>query len=100
MNFNPEQRFARDERISWRMIENEAVLVDQDEGELLRLNPIAAEIWQAIDGRRTIRDIVDHVCNSFEVSRRRAEKDIQRFLKKLVRREMAEEIAGDGRESS
>ncbi len=92
-----DKRFAKDARISWRIIEDEAVLVDQDEGEVIRLNPIATEIWQAIDGKRTIDEIIDHIYQTFEVDRKRAQKDALRFLKQLARREMVEELPGDGR---
>ena len=95
-----DKRFATDERISWRVIEGEAVLVDRDEAELLRLNPIATEIWQAVDGRRTTNEIIDHIYQTFEVPRKRAQKDVLRFLRQLVRREMVEETSRDGREPS
>ncbi len=81
-------RFARDERISWRMIEDEAILVDRDEREVLRLNPIGTEIWKTIDGKCTLTEIIDHVYQTFEVDRKRAQKDVLRFLKKLIRREL------------
>ena len=84
-------RLARDERISWRMIEDEAVLVDREEGEVLRLNPIGTEIWKTIDGKRTLTEIIDHVYQTFEVDRKRAQKDVIRFVKKLLRRELVEE---------
>lgn len=95
-----DKRFARDERISWRVIENEAVLVDPDEGELLRFNPIGTEIWQDLDGTRTVDDIIDHIHQIFEVNRKRAQRDVLRFLNKLVRRELVGERSGNGREPS
>jgi len=67
--------------------------VDRDEGELLRLNPIATEIWQAIDGQRSQTEIVDHICQTFEVERKTAQRDVGRFLKKLLRREMLKEAS-------
>lgn len=91
-----DKRFARDERISWRVIENEAVLVDPDEGEVLRFNPIGTEIWQDLDGTRTVDEIIDHIHRVFEVNRKRAQRDVLRFLNKLVRRELVEETSGNG----
>ncbi len=86
-----DKRVARDERIAWQIIEDEAVLVDREEGEVLRLNPIGAEIWKTIDGKRTLTEIIDHVYQTFEVDRKRAQKDVIRFVKKLLRRELVEE---------
>ncbi len=93
-------RFARDERISWRMIEDEAILIDRDEGEMLRLNPIGTEIWHGLDGTRSVNEIVEHIHQTFEVKRKKAEKDVLRFLNQLVRREMVAETMRDGREPS
>ena len=75
-------------------MEGEVVLIDRDEGELVRFNEIGSEVWQAIDGRRTVEEIIDHVCDTFEVKRRRAHKDVIRFLTQLQRQELLEQ--GDG----
>ncbi len=66
---SPDKRFARDRRIAWHVIENEAVVIDFEDG-------------------------IDHIHRTFEVDRKRAEKDALRFLKKLIRHELvAEPIA-------
>ncbi|MFQ5904633.1 MAG: PqqD family protein [Candidatus Binatia bacterium] len=85
---------AKCAEISWQPIEGEVVLIDRDEGELIRLNELGAEIWQATDGQRTVEEIIDHVYNTFEVKRRRAQKDVIRFLKQLYRRELINELNG------
>ena len=98
-----DKRLARSEQFAWRVIEDEAVLVDRDEGEVLRLNLIATEIWQALDGSRRIAEIIDHIYQSFDVDRKTAEKDVLRFVKVLVNREMVEEVpavASEPRERS
>jgi hypothetical protein len=83
-------RLAKNEKIPWRLIEEEALLLDLEEGEILRLNPVGAEIWNAIDGTRTVTEIVAHICHTFEVSHRTASKDVHRFLKQLLRHELVE----------
>lgn len=93
----PDSIPAKYGEISWRPVEGEVVLIDRDEGELIRLNELGAEIWYAIDGHRAVAEIVDHICNTFDVKRRRAQKDVIRFLKKLRRRELVEEVEGGNR---
>ena len=94
-----DKSLARSERFAWRVIEDEAVLVDRDEAGVLRLNPIATEIWQALDGTRTVEEVIDHIHQCFDVDRRTAEKDVLRFVKELVTREMVEEGPTAARES-
>ena len=87
-----DRRFARDATISWQVIEDEGVLIDRDDHEVLRLNPVGTAIWHACDGTRTCTEIVDHICQTFEVPRARAQRDVLRFLRQLARREMVTEV--------
>jgi len=74
----------KNERVPWRIIEGEAVLVKVDSGEVIHLNEVAAEIWKVIDGKRQISEIVGHILSHFDVSREEAEKDTLDFLKSLL----------------
>jgi tetratricopeptide (TPR) repeat protein len=87
-------RLGKNDKMRWRVIEGEAILLDLDEGEVLRLNPVAAEIWNAIDGTRTAGEIVAHICRTFEVSQRTARRDVHRFLEQLLRYELVEHRRG------
>ena len=98
--FTVDSQFAKNEKIPWRLIEEEAILLDLDEGEVLRLNPVGAEIWNAIDGTRTVAEIVAHICHTFEVSQRTASRDVHRFLKHLLRHELVEERLSVSMESA
>ena len=78
-------RLGKNDQVPWRVIEGEAIVLDLDEGEVLRLNPVGVEIWNAIDGTRTVGEIVAHICRTFEVSQRTARRDVHRFLEELLR---------------
>ena len=90
--FRVEGRLSKNTKIPWRLIEEEAILIDRDEGEVVRLNPVAAEIWSAIDGKRTANEIVEHICCTFEVSPRKANRDVHRFINQLLRHELIHEL--------
>ncbi len=85
-----DKRFSKTP-IPWRIIDGEMVLLDRHEGELIRLNPVGAEIWKAMDGHRTVWEIIDSIQATFEVSREQATRDVQRFVMQLVRQELVEE---------
>jgi tetratricopeptide (TPR) repeat protein len=87
-------RLGKNDKVPWRVIEGEAILLDLDEGEVLRLNAVGAEIWNAIDGTRTVGEIVAHICRTFEVSQRRARRDVHRFLEQLLRYELVQHRLG------
>jgi coenzyme PQQ synthesis protein D (PqqD) len=87
-----DRRFVKQNEIPWRVVEGEAVLIDERERELIRLNVVGTAIWTAIDGRRTVREIIASVRDMFEVSEKRAARDVRRFMKRLLRYELLEEI--------
>jgi coenzyme PQQ biosynthesis protein PqqD len=84
-----EDRIQRDEKIPWRLIDGEAVLVNMEDGEVIHLNEVAAEIWNVIDGTRSVHDIIDHVNNEFEAERATIEKDVFDFLNRLIEKKVA-----------
>ncbi|MGD8535051.1 MAG: PqqD family protein [Candidatus Aminicenantes bacterium] len=73
----------KNERVPWRIIEGEAILVKVDSGEVIHLNEVAAEIWRIIDGKRKISEIIDHIQKDFDVEREQSEKDTLEFIKSL-----------------
>jgi hypothetical protein len=85
MRLTPETQLTKNPDIQWKMIEEEAVLVDQDELQILHLNEVATEVWNLIDGKRTVNEIITQMLSVFEVKRKTAEKDILDFLKKLIK---------------
>lgn len=87
-----ETRFSKNQNVPWRLIEGEAILIDLEEGELVRLNPVGAEIWAAIDQSRSVNEIVDHICHTFDVSRRKASRDVSRFLTHLLHHELVQAV--------
>ena len=73
----------KNERVPWRIIEGEAILVKVDSGEVIHLNEVAAEIWRIIDGKTKISEIVNHIQKDFDVDREQAEKDTLEFIQSL-----------------
>ena len=81
---------SKNENVPWRIIEGEAVIVNVDESEVIHLNPVGAEIWNSIDGKKSVGEIVDHICEQFEVDKQTAKRDTLEFLKKLVKKKAVE----------
>ena len=49
--------YKKSEKIPWRIIESEGVLVHIDKGEVIHLNFVAARIWELIDGKLSMKEI-------------------------------------------
>ena len=75
--------FEKNNSIPWRLIEGQTILVDQNEGEVFRLTPVGTAIWEGLDGKRTIQEIIAYIHEQFEVEDRKARRDVLSFLKQL-----------------
>lgn len=71
-------------QVAARIVDDQAVLVLADSGEVQILNEVGAVIWGLIDGRRSSAEIASQVAHQFEVAPERALDDTNEFLGKLV----------------
>ena len=77
-----------DARTAYRMMEDEAVVVNLKDSTFHTLNPVASFIWQQADGKNTVGQIADMVCREFEVAPGVAEKDCLEFVGSLVGKDL------------
>ena len=78
----------RSEDTASRVVEGEAVIVIPQKGVVTVLNETGSGIWQLLDGRNSIEDIVNIISSEFDVSREQAEKDTLDFIEELVEKDM------------
>jgi hypothetical protein len=69
--------------VQGRQLEQEAVVVLPDRGEVKVLNDVGARIWTLADGTRSVREIVAALCSEYDVPPAAAEADTLRFLGEL-----------------
>jgi len=74
---------APNPNVRGRVIENEAVLVLPDRGQVKVLNQVGASIWQLADGTRTVREIAAVICAEYAVEQAEAEADTLAFVAEL-----------------
>jgi len=79
---------VRNPNIIGRMTDDEAVLVMPQKGQVKVINEVGAVVWELIDGKRDVGQIVDEVCSQFDVDRAAAEADTLNFISELIKREI------------
>ena len=52
----------------------------------LQLDTLGTQVWNMIDGKRTVRDIVDTFARNHQLERREAEMAVTQFLRDLGKR--------------
>lgn len=78
----------RSEDTASRVVDGEAVIVIPQKGVVTVLNETGSGIWQLLDGRNSIEDIINIISSEFDVSREQAEKDTLGFIEELIEKDM------------
>ncbi len=84
-----ETRVYKNENVPWRIIEDEAILVEVKKGEVIHLNDVGAKIWDLIDGENTVQDIVLGVVGAYEVDEDTARQDALCFISEVLEKGLA-----------
>lgn len=71
--------------VRWRRIDEEAVVVNQDSGEVLVLNELGSRVLQLVEERRSVGGMIDLLLQEYDVGRDRLEEDVLRYLGDLER---------------
>lgn len=84
----PSKRYIKDSNIVFRKIGNEFILVPikqnaRDVDNIYTVNAVGSRIWELIDGKKSIEEIVKMIMDDFEVSPEEARNDLLVFLEQL-----------------
>ena len=72
--------------MSFERFDGEMIVVKSDEAMMRVLNPVGAFIFERLDGRMNLTDLVTAITGAFAVSPEVAAADLERFLEDLSRR--------------
>jgi hypothetical protein len=90
-------RFIRNYEVVSRRIEGELIIVPIRSGvgdlnSLYTLNPVGSVLWDFMNEGHTIDEMVQRVCDEFEVTTTQAQQDIEAFLDSLVEEKLVEPV--------
>jgi hypothetical protein len=76
--------WQRSPRVVYEVVDGQAVLVDPEGVELLTLNAVGTQIWEALDGIREPADLTALLVGRFDgVTPDELERDITAFLAEI-----------------
>jgi hypothetical protein len=75
-------------KTAYRSINGEAVVVNLKDSTFHTLNPVATFIWEQAEGQFTVKQIIERICQEFEVDRDTAESDCLEFLDALTNKDL------------
>ncbi len=68
---------------AYRVYDGQATVVLPDRSEVHVLNPIGTTVWDRIDGRHTLAQILDAVIEEYTVAPDEAQRDVLAFIADL-----------------
>ncbi len=71
-----------------RKFENEFILVNVKDENIIYLNESAVEILELINSKNSIKDIIDKFIQIYDVDFEKAEKDIKKIIKTLIKQKI------------
>lgn len=81
---SPEKYIIRNKDVISRIIDNEVFIINDEGNKIHVLNKVGSFIWNRIDTSCTIRQIVDSVCERFDVSEEVAQADACELIEKMI----------------
>jgi hypothetical protein len=98
------KRFVKQGNWVTREIAGETIIVPVrshvgDLDAIYTLNELATQIWQLLDGRTNVDQIVEAVCRQYDISPEEARKDTIDFLQSLEAADLIT-LLDDGKEHS
>ena len=76
------------DKTAYQIIDGEAVVVNLEDSTFHVQNQVATFIWELMDGKITINEIVKGICREFDVDPGTAERDCLEFIRMLHDRDM------------
>jgi len=82
-------RFVRNHQVVSRKIEGELIIVPIRSGvgdlnSLYTLNPVGSVLWEFMTEGHTVPEMVQRICDEFDVTALQARRDIEAFLASLL----------------
>lgn len=74
--------------IAYRVIDGEVFIVTSFDKTLHNLNEMGTFIFQEIEKKKNLQEIIDKVCQEFKAEKEVVEKDIYNFIQELKEKQI------------
>lgn len=78
--------------ILFRRTEHESVLFNEESGDAFFMNDVAGRVFEEINGRRTVAELIDILQGIFDGEPDGIEKDVTELIEKLIEKKIVEAV--------
>ena len=76
------------DKLSYRIIDDEAVILDLDNGHYFSLNKVGIKIWEAINKQKSLKEILKLLKEEYQLPEKRLKNDLLTLVKDLKKEEL------------
>lgn len=73
----------RKNNLIWRNVDGEVVIISDDNKTMNVLNGVASRIWDLLDGKHDLNNIISIISSEYKTDREIVVKDINEFIRDL-----------------
>ena len=73
-----------EEEVAGKVMDGEAIIINLSNGIYYSMDKVGGLIWELIDGRYSLEEMVTALCALYDVSAEKAKSDVERLLGELV----------------
>ena len=74
-----------------KIIDGKAIIINLESGSYFLLNETGSRLWQLLDGKRNVKEIVKKIHSEFEAEQHIIEKDVSELIAKLEKEGLVEQ---------
>jgi Coenzyme PQQ synthesis protein D (PqqD) len=83
-----DQRFRSCKQVAAKVFDGEAILINMSTGMYYSMTDVGGLVWELLEARRSLEEIVLSITARHDVSREQAETDVQRLAAELLREDL------------
>ena len=87
---SPEKYIIRNSEVIWRVLDDEIFVINPDGKNVHVLNKVASFIWELSEGNIKVMQIVNRVCDRFDISADVALADTSELVEKMLAKSLIE----------
>ncbi len=80
--------YQHNANVACQDLEDEVILYDSQGRKVSVLNRIAASIWRLLDGKRTVAEIVNGLCSSYQGDAVAISTDVEDLIRQLEAKQL------------
>lgn len=90
---------AREEEVAAKVIDSEAIMINLANGIYYSMDKIGGWIWEMIEKRHSLEEMITATIARYDVSREQAQADVERLAAELIQEKLVVVVDGEAPDS-